>query len=55
MIRKITIMILVAAMAAPLAGCGRKGKPLPPEGSAYPRNYPEITFPEANQAPPENQ
>ena len=55
MVRKFTILMLVAAIAVPLAGCGRKGKPLPPEGSVYPRTYPEITFPEDNQARPENQ
>lgn len=55
MVRKLTILMLVAAMAVPLAGCGRKGKPIPPEGSTYPRAYPDITFPKDIQDPPENQ
>lgn len=54
MARKLLMLVLVVAMAAPLAACGRKGKLIPPEGSTYPRTYPEITFPEDNKVPPEN-
>ena len=40
----------MALAAAPLAACGRKGRPLPPEGATYPRRYPEVTFPEDDKA-----
>lgn len=43
--RTLTVLVLVAAMAVSLSACGRKGRPIPPEGSTYPRNYPDITFP----------
>ncbi len=43
-------MLLMALVAAPLAACGRKSRPLPPEGSTYPRRYPEVTFPEDPEA-----
>lgn len=35
-------LLLALAFAAPLAACGRKGDPEPPEGSdiRYPRQYP---------------
>ena len=39
-------MLLLALATAPLAACGRKGRPVPPDGATYPRKYPEITFPE---------
>lgn len=39
----------MALAAAPLAACGRKSRPLPPEGATYPRKYPEVTFPEDEQ------
>ncbi len=41
--RKWIYSILVAMMIAPLlAGCGKKGSPVPPPGekSDYPRTYP---------------
>lgn len=38
-------ILLLAALTAPLAACGRKGRPIPPEGATYPRKYPDITFP----------
>lgn len=50
--RKLTTLILVAAMAVSLSACGRKGKPIPPEGSAFPRHYPSMEFP---QRPSEGQ
>ena len=40
MTRRLLILALVLALAAPLAACGRKGAPMPPEGSEYPRKYP---------------
>ncbi|MGE4280960.1 MAG: hypothetical protein AB7G62_15335 [Magnetospirillum sp.] len=43
-------MLLMALVAAPLAACGRKSRPLPPEGSTYPRRFPEVTFPEDPEA-----
>lgn len=45
--RKVTTLVLIAAVALGLAACGRKGKPIPPEGSTYPRRYPDIQFPPA--------
>ncbi|MGE5515607.1 MAG: LPS translocon maturation chaperone LptM [Bacteroidota bacterium] len=44
--RRLTTLILVAAMAVSLSACGRKGKPIPPEGSTYPRTYPDVEFPQ---------
>ncbi|MBI5162412.1 MAG: hypothetical protein HY985_00765 [Magnetospirillum sp.] len=44
MIRRLTILALVVALAVPLAACGRKGRPIAPENSVYPRTYPPITF-----------
>jgi predicted small lipoprotein YifL len=39
--------LLLAALAVlPLAACGRRGKPIPPEDSTYPRQYPKIDFPD---------
>lgn len=40
MAHRLLILVLVAALAWPLSGCGRKASPLPPEGSEYPRHYP---------------
>ncbi len=40
MIRKLLLVLLVAAVATPLAGCGRKTSNIPPPDSKYPRNYP---------------
>ncbi|HEY4134930.1 MAG TPA: hypothetical protein VGO34_06920 [Alphaproteobacteria bacterium] len=41
-LRAFALLLLVAAMAAPLAACGKKGPPGPPNGeeSNYPRTYP---------------
>ncbi len=39
-IRRLLVMVLVLALAAPLASCGRKGSPEPPPDSEYPRQYP---------------
>ena len=38
--RRLMLLILIAALAAPLAGCGRKATPEHPPGSDYPRTYP---------------
>jgi predicted small lipoprotein YifL len=43
--RKLTMVVLVAALAVSVSACGRKGRPIPPEGATYPRSYPEVTFP----------
>jgi predicted small lipoprotein YifL len=40
MMKRILVLLLVALMAAPVAGCGRKGNPERPEGSQFPRQYP---------------
>ena len=40
MLRRLLILALIVALTAPLAACGRKGAPVPPEGSEYPRKYP---------------
>ena len=36
------LALLLAALALPLAGCGKKGAPSPPAGepNTYPRSYP---------------
>ena len=39
--RILTLLLLVAALAGPLAACGKKGPPsAPDEDSTYPRSYP---------------
>ena len=40
MLRRLIIMALVAFLAVPLAGCGKKSAPARPEGSDHPRQYP---------------
>lgn len=40
MVRKLLVLLLVALLAAPVVGCGRKGKPERPEDSRFPRTYP---------------
>jgi predicted small lipoprotein YifL len=42
MTRAALVILLALALAAPLAGCGKKGPPQPPPGkeSTYPRTYP---------------
>ncbi|HTH17545.1 MAG TPA: lipoprotein [Magnetospirillum sp.] len=44
--RRLTVLIMVAAMAAGLSACGRKGRPIVPEDSTYPRVYPPVSFPQ---------
>lgn len=40
--RKAALLLLLLAAALPLAGCGKRGIPAPPPGTAdaYPRAYP---------------
>jgi hypothetical protein len=38
--RRTLLIGLIAALLAPLAACGRRSSPKPPEGSTYPRDYP---------------
>jgi predicted small lipoprotein YifL len=41
LLRALALLLLVSALAAPLAACGKKGPPTPPgEDSVYPRSYP---------------
>lgn len=42
LLRTLALLLLVAALATPLAACGKKGPPIPPDGqdSDYPRTYP---------------
>jgi predicted small lipoprotein YifL len=42
LLRTLALLVLVVALAAPLAACGKKGPPIPPDGqdSDYPRTYP---------------
>lgn len=40
--RRLILGLLLLALAAPLAACGKKGDPRPPSGenAPYPRTYP---------------
>lgn len=40
--RLLALALLAAALAQPLAACGKRGTPQPPEGepNLYPRQYP---------------
>jgi hypothetical protein len=38
--RRVLLIGMMAALLAPLAACGRKSSPRPPEGATYPRQYP---------------
>lgn len=49
--RKLTTLVVIAAVGLGLSACGRKGKPIPPEGSTYPRHYPDIQFPPGAPSP----
>jgi len=35
------LALMIVCMAMPLAACGKKAPPTPPEGSTYPRQYPK--------------
>jgi hypothetical protein len=39
-VRRLLLLLLVAGLVLPAAGCGRKGQPEPPPGADYPRTYP---------------
>lgn len=43
--RRLTTLVVIAAVALSLSACGRKGKPIPPENSTFPRTYPNIEYP----------
>lgn len=43
--RKLTTLLLCAALAVSLSACGRKSRPAAPEGSMYPRVYPPVPIP----------
>ena len=40
MIQNALLILAALAMAASLTGCGKKGRPLHPKGSDYPKKYP---------------
>lgn len=40
MARRAFLALVITALAAPLAACGRKNAPRQPEGSSFPRRYP---------------
>ena len=43
MIRVCIVLLVALALAAPLGGCGKKGRPTLPEGQtdSYPHHYPK--------------
>ncbi|CAA7614142.1 Secreted protein (modular protein) [Candidatus Terasakiella magnetica] len=51
MLRRTLLFGLAGSLAAALAACGRKGFPEQPEGSVYPRRYPDIQPPENSRRP----
>lgn len=51
-LRKVMMAALAVAMALPLASCGRRGLPIPPEDATYPRTYPRIEFPDGGVSTP---
>ncbi|OAN65505.1 hypothetical protein [Magnetospirillum moscoviense] len=56
--RRTLLAALAGALAcAPLAACGRRGSVIPPEGSTYPRHYPNVRFPseKKTEQPSENE
>lgn len=52
MLRKVMMAALAVAVALPLASCGRKGLPIPPEDAVYPRPYPSIEHPDGTISRP---
>ncbi len=50
MMRLPAVLLVVAVVALTLSACGRKGGPQAPEGSFYPRPYPDLGFPGAPAA-----
>jgi predicted small lipoprotein YifL len=56
MMKRLVLVLVLAAVATSLSACGRKGRPIPPEDAVYPRQYPKIDFPgQQQQRPPETQ
>ena len=42
---RLLVLLLALTLALPaLSACGRKGPPEPPEGTTYPRQYPNPTY-----------
>ena len=42
---RLVVLLIATSLALPaLSGCGRKGPPERPEGSTYPRQYPNPTY-----------
>ena len=42
--RALALLILLALALPALGACGRKSPPAPPEGSTYPRHYPDPAY-----------
>jgi predicted small lipoprotein YifL len=42
--RLVIVAILVSLALPALSACGRKGPPEPPEGTTYPRQYPNPIY-----------
>lgn len=40
-VKTVLAALLLFTLLAPLAACGKRGEPLPPEGSTWPRRYPD--------------
>jgi hypothetical protein len=51
MIRRLGLVVLMAALVLPLGGCGRKAAPRAPENTIYPHPYPTYAFPGEPAAP----
>ena len=42
---RLAVLLIAMSLALPaLSACGRKGPPEPPEGSTYPRQFPNPTY-----------
>jgi len=50
--RRLLAVLMMLALAASLGACGRKGRLIPPEESTYPRQYPNISYPDGHNGPP---
>ncbi|MBC7954163.1 MAG: lipoprotein [Rhodospirillaceae bacterium] len=44
--RRLTAIVMMTVVAFSLSACGRKGRPIPPDGTIN-RVYPEVQFPKA--------
>ncbi|CAA7624538.1 lipoprotein [Magnetospirillum sp. UT-4] len=53
MLRALFTILVIAALGTSLAACGRKGRPIEPDDSQFPRVYPEIKFPKPKPKPGE--